>query len=189
MVTFFVTITAFAFYLPHYGQTLSQDMVEKFYERSADAIAVFTGDRGRIEAAFELAKKMPTAELLITGVHNDNSLETIAKKQITHFSASEFLKKHSSLIDIDYEAKSTIENVFSTLIFSRQRKTIKNIIIVSSDYHLPRIQYILSQLKNDNDNVVFYYGAVKTTLSHPVNIKRYYKECFRFIKSMLFVTL
>ena len=184
-----LSLTGLAFTIPYYGKKLSQETLSHFYQRSADAITVFTGDQGRIESAFQLAKKMPNSKLLITGVHNNNSLETLANSQIDSLTPESLIKNYSHLVEIDYEAKNTIENVLTTLIYARQNQTTKEIIIVSSDYHLPRIKLILSVLQESHDDTEFYYFAVPTTTSDLKNIKRYYKEIFRLIKSTILLTL
>ena len=186
---FILGITGLAFVIPYYGNKLSEETLAHFYQRSADAITVFTGDRGRIRSAFELAKKMPNSKLLITGVHNNNSLKTLASKQIDSLTPESLIENYSHLVEIDYEAKNTIENVLTTLIYARQNQTTKEIIIVSSDYHLPRIKLILSVLQEDHDDTEFYFFAVPTTVSEFKNIKRYFKEILRLIKSTILLTL
>lgn len=171
--------------LPFYGRKLSADTIAKFYQRSPEAIVVYTGDRGRIERAFELAKKMPGSKLLITGVHNNNSLKTIASSQIDSLDPEVFVKKYDHLVDIDYEAKNTIENVLATLIYSRQNKMNNNLIIVSSDYHIPRICLINQFLKEPKDNAILHYISVETTETNFYNLKRYLKESLRLVKALI----
>ena len=132
---------------------------------------------------------MTGANLLITGVHNNNSLKSIANKQIGELSSEKFVENYSHLIEIDYEAKNTIENVIASLIYSRQNPATKEIIIVSSDYHLPRIKLILSFLQEETDKAKFHFYAVKTTSNDFQNIKRYFKEIFRLLKSVILLTL
>lgn len=184
-----LSIVGLAFYIPIYGQQASKKTLSHFYQRAPDAITVFTGDKGRIQSAFELAKKMPGAKLLITGVHNNNSLKTIANHQIDSLSAEKLVENYSHLVEIDYDAKNTIENVITTLFYSRQNIATKKMIIVSSDYHIARIQLILTFLRDSKDEVKYYFFAVPTTPNQPANIKRYFKEIFRLIKSTVLLTL
>lgn len=183
---FLIFLIGYAFYIPYYGKTISSHTLDLFYKKSPDAITVFTGDKGRIKEAFNLAKKMPGAKLLITGVHNQNSLKTIADHQIKSLSHKELIDNYSHLIELDYEAKDTIGNVLSTLIFARQSKEMKKIIIVSSDYHLYRINLILKYLKDSKaDYTHFYFYAVPTDPYKLSNMKRYLKEVFRLVKAAL----
>ena len=68
----FGVIVSFIIYIPIYAKMQKGRAAGAFYQKSPDAIAVFTGDSGRIAYALELLKKNPSAKLFISGVHAAN---------------------------------------------------------------------------------------------------------------------
>ena len=96
---FFVAFTvSFIVYIPVYARLQKNKAEGAFFQKSPDAIAVFTGDRGRIAYALELLRHNPTTKLLISGVHAANSVETLLNKQATP-TTSEAMKSPNMQID------------------------------------------------------------------------------------------
>ncbi len=77
----FGVIVSFIVYIPIYAKMQKGRASGAFYQKSPDAIAVFTGDSGRISYALELLKKNPSSKLFISGVHAANSFKTLIEKQ------------------------------------------------------------------------------------------------------------
>lgn len=167
-----------AFYLPYYGQKLSQREAHLHYEKPLDVIAVFTGDKGRLKEAFRLTKNSPNTKIFISGVDERISFQSISRKQLASF----YINPYSPQVEIDTKAKNTIENVIQTLSFARREKKLNTMIIVSSDYHIPRVHALISFFKLRTDETKFFVYALPTNPKKVSNIKRYFKEVLRFIK-------
>ncbi len=95
----------------------------------AQGVVVFTGDANRINAGFDAQRHGFKGPILISGVHPKVSLKTLLNlyQDVPD-------KQH---IEIDYIARTTKENVLMTLGWA-ERKALKNIAIMTSDYHMPR---------------------------------------------------
>jgi uncharacterized SAM-binding protein YcdF (DUF218 family) len=100
-------------------------------ERTADGIAVLTGGVARIDEAMKLLAQQKAKRLLITGVNRTTSMEAL--KQL----ASEGDQLFSCCVDIDKEARDTIDNATETSQWVAQHHY-NSIIVVTSNYHMPR---------------------------------------------------
>lgn len=100
-------------------------------ERTADGIAVLTGGVARIDDAMKLLAQQKAKRLLITGVNRTTSTEALK-----HL-ASEGDQLFSCCVDIDKEARNTIDNATETSQWVAQHHY-NSIIVVTSNYHMPR---------------------------------------------------
>lgn len=156
---------------------------EKFFKNPPDLIVIFTGDSGRIPYGIKLAKDFNQSNIFITGVYNKNSVETLIDPlQIDD-------EINPNLLEIDYFARNTVENVLSTLRFLRQKKGFNNILVVSHDYHIPRIKAIFGHTRTDNDKYSIYYTGLKSDYSELRNLKVLYKEVYKFIRTYAFLMI
>lgn len=142
-----------------------------------DLIAVFTGHSGRINLALKIAKKYPQARIFITGVNKRNTLDTLME--------AFDLQTTSKLMDIDYWAKNTVENGISTLRMLRKNPGLKNVLIISHDYHLMRINLIMNKLKSKNENYKLYFLGRETNYSNLRNLKILSKEVIKLVRTYL----
>ncbi len=179
----FAMIVSFLIYIPIYAKMQKGRAAGAFFERSPDAIAVFTGDKGRISYALELLKKNPSAKLFISGVHAANSFKTLIESQAESSLSEEVLRSEGMQIDLDYESKNTLENVRETVKFLRSNPQLSNVLIISSDYHIMRIRLIISHLLSDTrthfffDSVINRYNSwndVRKLLLEGIKIARTY---------------
>jgi uncharacterized SAM-binding protein YcdF (DUF218 family) len=99
--------------------------------RTADGIAVLTGGVARIDEAMKLLTLQKAKRLLITGVNRTTSTEEL--KQL----ASQGDQLFSCCVDIDKEARNTIDNATETSQWVAQHHY-TSIIVVTSNYHMPR---------------------------------------------------
>jgi uncharacterized SAM-binding protein YcdF (DUF218 family) len=99
--------------------------------RTADGIAVLTGGVARIDEAMKLLAQQKAKRLLITGVNRTTSTEAL--KQL----ASEGDQLFSCCVDIDKEARNTIDNATETSQWVALHHY-NSIIVVTSNYHMPR---------------------------------------------------
>ena len=99
--------------------------------RTADGLAVLTGRAARIDEAMKLLTQQKAKRLLITGVNRTTSTEEL--KQL----ASQGDQLFSCCVDIDKEARNTIDNATETSQWVA-RNHYNSVIVVTSNYHMPR---------------------------------------------------
>ena len=97
----------------------------------ADGIAVLTGGAARIEHAMKLLADGKGKRVLITGVYRGTTEEELAQM------ASVGGQYFACCVDIDKEARNTIDNATETSEWAALHKYDK-IIVVTSNYHMPR---------------------------------------------------
>ena len=121
-----VVLTLIGFFI--FTGTLQRSQPEP---RTADGIAVLTGGVARIDEAMKLLAQGKAKRLLITGVNRTTSTEAL--KQL----ASEGDQLFACCVDIDKEARNTIDNATETSQWVAQNHY-NSIIVVTSNYHMPR---------------------------------------------------
>lgn len=97
----------------------------------ADGIVVLTGDQGRLTAGVQLLQDGRAAHLLISGVHPSVTIADIRAN--TNLSGAEF----DCCVQLGHEANDTVGNARETAQWVRSNG-FQTLIIVTSDYHLPR---------------------------------------------------
>jgi uncharacterized SAM-binding protein YcdF (DUF218 family) len=174
-------------YIPIYAQNQTERSAQIFFQRSPDVIAVYTGDAGRLGYTFEKAEKHPSSKIFISGVYAKNNLKTLLQIQGTNLSVDEFLDQESHHIEIEYMARNTLENGIATLNYLSQLEgTTKNVLIISSDYHIMRIALILKAI-NNNPDYNFYFESIPHDYAQVKNIKILFKEVYKLLRTMVFV--
>jgi uncharacterized SAM-binding protein YcdF (DUF218 family) len=110
--------------------------------RSADGIVVLTGGSSRVSDAMELLAGGYGKRLLISGVHPTNAASDISRS---------LPDNHSLLrccVDLDRSAVNTRSNAAETRRWVRERG-FKSLIVVTSNYHMPRAIVELSHAMPD----------------------------------------
>jgi uncharacterized SAM-binding protein YcdF (DUF218 family) len=110
--------------------------------RSADGIVVLTGGSSRVSDAMELLAGGYGKRLLISGVHPTNAASDISRS---------LPDNHSLLgccVDLDRSAVNTRSNAAETRRWVRDRG-FKSLIVVTSNYHMPRAIVELSHAMPD----------------------------------------
>lgn len=175
---FVLSLTILCLALGWFFIRLSIQMNEKskvmLKNNDPDLIAVFTGDSGRIPMALKVARKYRKAAIFITGVDERNKIDDLIEPGL-----GDSKKK----VEIDYMAKNTIENVISTLRYLHKNPGIKNILIITHDYHILRISLIMKKFLADNDDYQFYYSGIPTKFSELRNIRILSKEILKWIRT------
>jgi uncharacterized SAM-binding protein YcdF (DUF218 family) len=100
-------------------------------EGTADGITVLTGGKARIAEAMRLLSQRKARRVLITGVHRATTKETLKEF------AQEGNQLFTCCVDIDHEARNTIDNAAETREWVAQ-KGYRSLIVVTSNYHMPR---------------------------------------------------
>lgn len=98
---------------------------------AGEGIAVLTGGNARIVTGLHLLEKRRAKHMLISGVNPQTSEHTIAKMFSEH---SSYI---SCCVELDHVAKNTVQNAEEIAKWAG-RKNFKQIIVVTSNYHMPR---------------------------------------------------
>jgi uncharacterized SAM-binding protein YcdF (DUF218 family) len=116
--------------------------------RHADGIVVLTGGSSRVSDAMELLAGGYGKRLLISGVHPTNAASDISRS----------LPDNQSLlgccVDLDRSAINTRSNAAGTRRWVRERG-FKSLIVVTSNYHMPRAIVELSHAMPDTQLIPF----------------------------------
>src|SRR6476659_8256240 len=111
-------------------------------DRNADGIVVLTGGSSRVSDAMELLAGGYGKRLLISGVHPTNAASDISRT---------LPDNHALLgccVDLDRSAVNTRSNAAETRRWVRERG-FKSLIVVTSNYHMPRAIVELSHAMPD----------------------------------------
>ena len=145
-----------------------------------DGIVVLTGDQFRIAKGIELLKRNPNKKLLISGVNKNINPVDIMKE----FPSS--INFFQCCIDIGKDAKNTFENIIETFEWMKSNE-FTSIIIVTSDYHLPRVKLEINRFI---DNQQIFYEAVKTDESDSIlRLKKITLEYIKYVRTFLSIKI
>ena len=111
-------------------------------DRKADGIVVLTGGSSRLSDGMELLAAGYGKRLLISGVHKTSAASDISRSLTENRS---FL---SCCVDLDRSAVNTRSNAAETRRWARERG-FKSLIVVTSNYHMPRAIVELSHAMPD----------------------------------------
>lgn len=114
----------------------------------ADGIVVLTGGASRIEDAIELLARGNGRRLLVSGVNPQTSDREIARLKPEH---ATFV---ACCVDLDRTAVNTISNATETRRWARDRG-FRSLIVVTSNYHMPRAMAELSHQLPDVALIAF----------------------------------
>lgn len=181
-------IASFIVYIPIYAKMQKGRAAGAFYQKSPDAIAVFTGDKGRISYALELLKKNPSSKLFISGVHAANSFKTLIEKQAGPVTGGEVVNNVGMQVDLDYESKNTFENVRETVQFLKNNSEFNKVLIISSDYHIMRIKLIISH-DMTGEKPEFYFDSVTNSYTSWNDIKKLLKEAVKISRTFFLMKI
>jgi uncharacterized SAM-binding protein YcdF (DUF218 family) len=111
--------------------------VETQPARAADGIVVLTGGSSRVSDAMELLAGGYGKRLLISGVHPTNAASDISRSLPDNQSLSDNQSLLGCCVDLDRSAINTRSNATETKRWARERG-FKSLIVVTSNYHMPR---------------------------------------------------
>lgn len=176
-------LITFIVYIPIYAKMQKGRAAGAFFQKSPDAIAVFTGDKGRISYAMELLKKNPTSKLFISGVYAANSFQTILNKQGSASTNAE-LSAAGMQVDLDYESKNTFENVRETVEYLKSNPDLNKVLIISSDYHIMRVKLIISHFMSGSKQE-FYFDSVPNSYTTWKDTRKLLKEALKLGRTFI----
>jgi uncharacterized SAM-binding protein YcdF (DUF218 family) len=149
-------------------------------QRNADGIVVLTGGASRIEDAVELLASGRGRRLLITGVHRLTSEREIARLRPEH------ARIFACCVDLDRSAVNTIGNATETRRWAHERG-FTSLIVVTSNYHMPRAMAELSQQLPDIALVPFPVVAdqLKASWSNGPTLRLLFWEYVKYIVAVI----
>jgi uncharacterized SAM-binding protein YcdF (DUF218 family) len=100
-------------------------------DRNADGIVVLTGGTSRVSDALELLASGRGQRLLITGVNPGTTTGDIAREMVN------YNRLLSCCVDLDYSALNTLGNAVQARRWAIERG-FRSLIVVTSNYHMPR---------------------------------------------------
>jgi uncharacterized SAM-binding protein YcdF (DUF218 family) len=124
---------------------------------SADGVVVLTGGRERIADAVDLLAAGRGKRLLITGVNPVTRMQELARQR------PQYAPVFSCCVDIDRSATNTVGNAIETRKWAQPRN-FHSLIVVTSDYHMPRA---MAELTHQLPDVTLIPYAVVT--EHPMS--------------------
>src|SRR6266700_3701624 len=110
--------------------------------RNADGIVVLTGGSSRVSDAMELLAAGYGKRLLISGVHPTNAASDISR------SLPDNQQLLRCCVDLDHSAVNTRSNAAETRRWAKERG-FRSLIVVTSNYHMPRAIVELSHVMPD----------------------------------------
>lgn len=178
----------FLLFIIRKANTLTEISSNNFFQKHPDVIIVFTGDSGRLDYAFKRLDKIPTTKMFISGVYIKNSLKTLILSRKQSIPPEEFLTQSGYQIELDYFARNTVENVIAAVRYLRKDDQIKDVLVVSSDYHLLRIKMLFDTI-SDSKNYHLNFEGVKTNYGENKNIIKLVKESFKVLRTIPFMMI
>ena len=147
----------------------------------ADGIVALTGGGERLDAAVALLESGAGKRLLISGVSQETSKETLAKM-------SGGGRRFSCCADIGYVAEDTHGNAAEAANWARQNH-FASLVIVTSRYHMPRAMREFSSLLPDVTLIAFPVDQSGIDLGgwwrHPRTIRLLHREYVKYLASLV----
>lgn len=147
----------------------------------SEAIVVLTGDKGRIPKALELLRERGSPLLIISGVGKGASLVDVINNQ---GGAAGNIRELWNRIELESKSQSTVENVYESGKILLEKK-IMRVILVTSDYHMPRAFGIFRRVLPQEE---IYSYPTKSESSFWYNWNEYWKNRIFFwygVKSLI----
>jgi len=171
----------FCTYLVLQGDEETKKSESSLFNRPPDLIVVFTGDKGRINFALEKAREYGQSHIFVSGVNERNTIHSLFPTN------SSIGALDSNLFDLDYASRNTFENVINTLNYIDKNKGLKRVLIISHDYHIPRIKMVMDYLVSGQKSIEapnYFYWGIKSDSSNWRNIKIIFKESIKIFRTM-----
>jgi len=147
----------------------------------ADAIVVFTGGDSRVSEAVRLLAAGKGRRLLISGVHPRTTMA-----MLRHINP-EAERLFDCCVDLDRNARDTIENADETRRWASERG-FRSVIVVTSSYHMPRglveLRRALPDLKLVPYPVVAGRLPLEKWWAHPRTLRLLASEFVKYVASL-----
>ena len=118
-------------------------------------IICLAGGRGRIDTAFDLFSRAVGRELVIIGVGPKTSLYQLIQAS-SHPSAAKISAERLAKITLEKESRNTIENAYAVDRYLKTNPQVKEIVLITSSYHMRRSLYIFESLLGSSVRIIPY---------------------------------
>jgi uncharacterized SAM-binding protein YcdF (DUF218 family) len=145
-----------------------------------DSIVVLTGDRFRIAKGLELLSQNLGSKLLLSGVNKDITLTEI-KNAFPNNN-----KLFNCCIEIESISENTFENIRETFLWIRNNNY-RNTIIVTSDYHIPRVKLESKRLINSEN--IYYVSTKNISEEQFSRVKKLVLEYIKYLRTYISLSI
>lgn len=121
-----------------------EDPAAETYTHEA-LVVVLAGGKGRIETAFELYASGAGSALFVVGAGPKSNFATITRS-IDPEVMQKLNPQRLAAVAVDTESRNTIENALIVERYLRQNPKVKELVLVTSSYHMRRSLFILRHL-------------------------------------------
>ena len=143
-------------------------------ENIVEGIVVLTGDKYRISEGLSLLEKKIGNKLLISGVNSKIPLNVI-KNEFPKYD-----ELFNCCIEFDNTSSNTFENIREVYVW-KLNNDINTILIVSSDYHLPRVELESNRLLLKEET--HYYGVEYKSQKINIRMKKLIVEYIKYLRT------
>ncbi len=171
-----IVLLQFNFFLFNIQSYKNTDLNEKEIE----GIVVLTGDKFRILEGLKILNSEIGYKLLISGVNKEIPIEEI-KKEFPKFN-----QLFNCCIELESISTNTFENV-REIFFWKKNNNIKNILLITSDYHLPRVKLEVNRLLLDKET--FYYGVKYDNQKINIRMKKLIVEYIKYLRTKISLSI
>ena len=149
-------------------------------ESIVEGIVVLTGDKYRISEGLSLLEKKIGNKLLISGVNSKISLNVI-KNEFPKYD-----ELFNCCIEFDNTSSNTFENIREAYVW-KLNNNINTILIVSSDYHLPRVELESNRLLLKEET--HYYGVEYKSQKINIRMKKLIVEYVKYLRTKVSLSI
>ena len=149
-------------------------------KKEIEGIVVLTGDKFRILEGLKILNSEIGYKLLISGVNKEISIEEI-KKEFPKFN-----QLFNCCVELENISTNTFENV-REIFFWKKNNNIKNILLITSDYHLPRVKLEENRLLLDKET--FYYGVKYDNQKINIRMKKLIVEYIKYLRTKISLSI
>ena len=171
-----IVLLQFNFFLFNIQSYKNTDLNKKEIE----GIVVLTGDKFRILEGLKILNSEIGYKLLISGVNKEISIEEI-KKEFPKFN-----QLFNCCVELESISTNTFENV-REIFFWEKNNNIKNILLITSDYHLPRVELEVNRLLLDKET--FYYGVKYDNQKINIRMKKLIVEYIKYLRTKISLSI
>ncbi len=167
-----------------YTEAGLEDRLPSWKSGPDEAIVVLTGARGRIPRAVQLLRQRDDGYMLISGAGKGITKKDLLNQQGDAAGGATQLWER---IEVEDLATSTIENAQETAKYLRDKK-IQKVILVTSDYHMPRALAIFRRVYPGVEYFPYPVSSVAASTVGDTSrvIESYAKPSIEFFKWFLF---
>ena len=171
-----IVLLQFNFFLFNIQSYKNTDLNKKEIE----GIVVLTGDKFRILEGLKILNNEIGSKLLISGVNKEISIEEI-KKEFPKFN-----HLFNCCVELENISTNTFENI-REIFFWKKNNNIKNILLITSDYHLPRVELEVNRLLLDKET--FYYGVKYDNQKINIRMKKLIVEYIKYLRTKISLSI